>query len=258
MKTRLLVASSLLLLSGTALADFVTPNAYGWARGSANSTYAQWDVFTAAAGPNSPDVGQFNPTALPFNVFDSNGGSVITASGNIYSFTLPLNVHVVAPSYALGTAAQTRVILQVRTMGTEISAASVNIGGVTPVQVTELFRQSLGQGGPGGGGYLVDTLYEFRISGNAASYEIRFNAADNFLSLDRVCVDTFTSTVPACYANCDGSVFAPLLTANDFQCFMNRFAAGDAYANCDSSTGTPLLTANDFQCFMNRFATGCR
>lgn len=62
---------------------------------------------------------------------------------------------------------------------------------------------------------------------------------------------------PACYANCDGSSGSPLLTANDFQCFLNTFAAGISSANCDASTGTPALTANDFQCFLNKFAAGC-
>ncbi len=61
----------------------------------------------------------------------------------------------------------------------------------------------------------------------------------------------------ACYANCDGSTSAPKLTANDFQCFLNTFAAGNAYANCDGSTTIPVLTANDFQCFLNTFAAGC-
>ena len=61
----------------------------------------------------------------------------------------------------------------------------------------------------------------------------------------------------ACYANCDGSTGTPALTANDFQCFVNKFAANDAYANCDESTGTPALTANDFQCFINKYAGGC-
>ncbi|MBX3378185.1 MAG: hypothetical protein KF678_14415 [Phycisphaeraceae bacterium] len=31
----------------------------------------------------------------------------------------------------------------------------------------------------------------------------------------------------------------------------------NCYANCDGSTGTPLLTSNDFQCFLNKFAAGC-
>ncbi|MBX3375802.1 MAG: hypothetical protein KF678_02210 [Phycisphaeraceae bacterium] len=60
-----------------------------------------------------------------------------------------------------------------------------------------------------------------------------------------------------CYANCDGSTGSPLLTPNDFQCFLNKFAANDTYANCDGSTGSPLLTPNDFQCFLNKFAAGC-
>jgi hypothetical protein len=62
---------------------------------------------------------------------------------------------------------------------------------------------------------------------------------------------------PQCYANCDGSITLPVLTANDFQCFLNRYASGASYANCDGSTGNPTLTANDFQCFLNAYATGC-
>lgn len=58
----------------------------------------------------------------------------------------------------------------------------------------------------------------------------------------------------ACYANCDNSVVPPVLTANDFQCFLNRYASAESYANCDGIGG---LTANDFQCFLNAFAAGC-
>jgi hypothetical protein len=61
----------------------------------------------------------------------------------------------------------------------------------------------------------------------------------------------------ACYANCDGSAVPPVLTANDFQCFLNRFANSESAANCDQSTTAPILTANDFQCFLDAFATGC-
>jgi hypothetical protein len=60
-----------------------------------------------------------------------------------------------------------------------------------------------------------------------------------------------------CYANCDGSTSPPVLTANDFQCFLNKYASQDSYANCDGSTAIPILTANDFQCFLNRYAQGC-
>lgn len=67
----------------------------------------------------------------------------------------------------------------------------------------------------------------------------------------------FSGTAPSCYANCDNSSVTPVLTANDFQCFLNAFAANASYANCDQSTVAPVLTANDFQCFLNMFATGC-
>jgi hypothetical protein len=63
--------------------------------------------------------------------------------------------------------------------------------------------------------------------------------------------------VEYCQANCDGSTAPPILNANDFQCFLNKFAAGDSTANCDCSTAPPILNANDFQCFINKFAAGC-
>jgi hypothetical protein len=62
---------------------------------------------------------------------------------------------------------------------------------------------------------------------------------------------------PTCYANCDGSTVAPVLNANDFECFLNRFAAGDSFANCDGSSTPPTLNANDFECFLNAYAAGC-
>jgi hypothetical protein len=57
-----------------------------------------------------------------------------------------------------------------------------------------------------------------------------------------------------CYPDCDNN---RTLNANDFQCFMDRFAAKDPYANCDQSTASPAIDAADFACFLNRFAAGC-
>jgi hypothetical protein len=61
----------------------------------------------------------------------------------------------------------------------------------------------------------------------------------------------------ACYPNCDGSTGAPVLNVLDFNCFLNRFTAGDSYANCDGSTVQPRLTVLDFNCFLNAFLQGC-
>jgi hypothetical protein len=70
----------------------------------------------------------------------------------------------------------------------------------------------------------------------------------------------------ACYANCDGSTFEPILNVDDFTCFVNEFAAAQSlpfeqqvssYANCDRSNIAPVLNVDDFTCFVNQFAQGC-
>jgi hypothetical protein len=86
-----------------------------------------------------------------------------------------------------------------------------------------------------------------------ACVDIYSNGADG-LYIDDVCVQPAPAS---CYANCDNSTVPPVLNANDFQCFLNRYAAGDSYANCDGSTVPPVLNANDFQCFLNAYAAGC-
>ena len=60
-----------------------------------------------------------------------------------------------------------------------------------------------------------------------------------------------------CYANCDGSTMPPVLTVNDFTCFLSMFAQGSPYANCDGSASEPVLNVNDFVCFLNSFTAGC-
>jgi trimeric autotransporter adhesin len=60
-----------------------------------------------------------------------------------------------------------------------------------------------------------------------------------------------------CYANCDRSTSAPVLNVQDFTCFLQRYAAGDAYANCDGSATPPVLSVSDFTCFLQRYAAGC-
>jgi hypothetical protein len=48
-----------------------------------------------------------------------------------------------------------------------------------------------------------------------------------------------------------------VLNVQDFSCFLQKFAAGNAYANCDGSTATPVLNVQDFTCFLQKFAAGC-
>ncbi len=95
---------------------------------------------------------------------------------------------------------------------------------------------------------------------------VRHDASGNFIVVGFGVADTnarhaivwkFAAPPAPCYANCDGSTATPALTANDFQCFINKYAANDPSANCDGSTAIPALTANDFQCFINKYAAGC-
>jgi probable HAF family extracellular repeat protein len=70
--------------------------------------------------------------------------------------------------------------------------------------------------------------------------------------------EAFLARLPRpCAANCDASNTVPMLNPADFQCFLNRFAAGDPYANCDNSRVPPVLNANDFDCFLTRIVQGC-
>jgi len=197
------LSASVLVVLGSAapaLADFVVPDGtnYAWTRGvTPNSTYAQWETFSSPAGPNAPTVGSFAGGTLPgsapaWNTFDLNSFSFITGGGNIYSFAGVVAPQVNIPCFDLGAGYSTTILLQVRIQGTEIDPASVLIGGVAPVQSTELFRQTLG----GFGGFLVDTLYRFELPGNAAGYITQFHALGSSMVLERVAVDTFT-VIPA-------------------------------------------------------------
>ncbi len=110
---------------------------------------------------------------------------------------------------------------------------------------------------------VTKSLATLGITGTA-QMKVRFTATDTTgtASIVEAAIDDFVAssvscTAVACYANCDNSTGSPVLTANDFQCFLDRFAASDPYANCDGSTGSPTLTPNDFQCFLNKFAAGC-
>jgi hypothetical protein len=66
-----------------------------------------------------------------------------------------------------------------------------------------------------------------------------------------------SSDVPGVLRELRCSGVMPVLNANDFVCFLNRFGAGEAWANCDGSTNQPVLNVADFVCFMNKYAAGC-
>ncbi|GMU23112.1 MAG: hypothetical protein AMXMBFR13_31950 [Phycisphaerae bacterium] len=182
---RLLWTAGLGLLTPPAEAAFVPPTL--WARGQANTTYQEWNVFSSVAGPNGPDVGSYNPNGTP-NLRDTSGGALLTGSGNIYSPAAVLNIAVEVPDYA-GAGDVTTVILQTRTLGSEIDLGSVQVGGASASDVGELLREPAG----GPGGFAVETWFKFLLPYSAAGFTIQFNADGSSMSLDRVAVDTITA-----------------------------------------------------------------
>jgi len=193
------VVSSLLACAcaTSASADFIVPTvaSVGWERGvSPLSAYAEWDRFTSPSGPNLPDVGVFTggsfaSGAPSWNAFDREPNSFVTGGGNIYSFGSIIAPQVDVPGFGLGESFITTVLLQVRTQGTEIDPLSVLLGGSGPTQVVELARSPLG----GFGGAIVDTLFRFDVTGNAAGYTLQFRSLSSSMSLDRIAVDTFAA-----------------------------------------------------------------
>jgi glucose/arabinose dehydrogenase len=104
----------------------------------------------------------------------------------------------------------------------------------------------------------VHTIEPVTVQGPDCNANGRGDACDIALgiSLD-LNHDGIPDECQSCYANCDGSTLPPVLNVLDFNCFLNRFAAGASSANCDGSTIEPVLNVLDFNCFLNLFAAGC-
>lgn len=168
--------------SQSVFADFVTP-AF---RGSANSTYQQWNVFTATTGPNDPDVALSNPNGTP-DVVETTGSAFVTGGGNIYSFAAATSFDVTVPDFDLGAGYLTSVVVQIRTQGTPLDTSSILWNGLAPTDSELMHEEVLG----GFGGALQDWKFEWTdLAGNTASNLLNFSASGSSMSLDWLAVDT--------------------------------------------------------------------
>lgn len=189
-------------LVSPAVGQFVTPADFGWSRGSSNSGYWSWDRFASLTNA-APDVAtNYGGAGAGAVTSGTGGGTFLTGGGNYYNVFGITELVGSVPNFGLGVGAQTTVLLQVRTVGTEISPSTVRVtpvGGVgaAAVETRELFRQNLG-GAPGtpGSGFIVDVLYRFTFADNASGYAFNFAAAEGSMSIDRVSVDTFAVPAP--------------------------------------------------------------
>lgn len=218
----------------------VTTGAWAW-----NASTPEWQVI-ASGGPTRAD----NRTA----VYDAAGGQVLLFGG------LPSGGAASGETWLFRT--DVRGGPTVSALGKREAFASLNsapisftaaASGTSPISYRWRLNQvELSDSGP--------------FSGTGTP-QLTVNPIDRVYSgfYDAVVTDACGTTIrPAtrlrieCYPNCDGSTATPMLTAEDFQCFLNAYASGSEYANCDGSSANPLLTANDFQCFFNKYAAGCQ
>jgi hypothetical protein len=92
---------------------------------------------------------------------------------------------------------------------------------------------------------------------NAGVAYVVGHAHHQALARDEALMWMSSSGPPPCYANCDASTVTPVITPNDFSCFIAAYAADLPSANCDGSCGEPRLTPNDFACFLQAYSAGC-
>jgi hypothetical protein len=241
-----IVSLAIAAAGAPALADFITPDGYGWSRGDGDSTYFEWNFFTSGSGGNEPDVGQF-PDPLPSgwtspDVAEVTGNGFATGSGNIYSPFGPQVFEITVPNYGYGSG-ETTLLLQLATIGTELDYGAVTLDGAAPDEVIELERQSTDMG------WEVDTLFVFTVSGNADTYVFTAPTVEAHLSLDRVAVDTLAGSACAADFNGDGSV-----DTRDVIAFLNAWSAGDDSAD---SNGDGVVDTRDVILFLNLWTAGC-
>lgn len=201
------------------------------------SRTAGWESFTVAVGEpgNAPD--QAGSTA-EVRLLQSDQGAIVTGSGNLYNpgglsqFTLVENPTAGVPT---GT-----VVLQIRTLGSEVDPASArltctNDTGVrvlAPLATVELDRVAI----PGLGSS-VTTLWQWNVTGLAtAGYEVNFTAAETSLSLDAVRFDTAAEFAP---------LFTPPFAITDTTPDLERWMYPHNAAPCDRQAGSTFATFGD-------------
>lgn len=156
-------------------------------RGSANTEYGYWEVFSVPVGVsgNLPD----QPGATTGAVLtQTNANAFLTGSGNIYNLS-GISAFKLADEtpFVLGT-----VVLQTRAIGSELDYNSITLiytNGTGAHAVAPLFRYELNRAASQG--YSVSSLWQWDLSGlGVSNYTIAFNAGGASLSFDSLMLDT--------------------------------------------------------------------
>ena len=179
-------------------------------RGQANSDYAGWERFQTAIGSNMPtEPGTTNTDARVVQTvapdFSTPPGLLLTGVGNIYSGFQLLNLFITDAA----AAPITDIVLQVRTLGSELSYDSVAIEffdttgasqTVPALARQELFRESGAPLFPGFPSEIVETKWTWDTTvfpADFTAYRIVLPHATAHISVDRIELDTRTVPAPA-------------------------------------------------------------
>jgi hypothetical protein len=208
------VCSCMAAQSGPVRGEFLPPDGLtrpfrDWTRGDANSTYAEWDVFTFTPGvvEYAPDAGTFPTSGTPNGadsllVVNTDQAEWFTTSGaNIYSPTVAMSFTATAPSYGLGAGWNTRAVLHIQTLGTEVDPSTLVMrynNGSSDVAAASIFHAVLDEIQLGGfGGTLIDQFFVFDVVGfNPSEFAFDFGATGPHMSLGGVAIDAFTTQSP--------------------------------------------------------------
>ncbi|MEM8835902.1 MAG: hypothetical protein AAGD00_08780 [Planctomycetota bacterium] len=205
----LVAASSAIAGVPSSAAAFEVPSF----RGDTNTQYAGWESFATPIGFNNPT----DPATTNFGAgvvqdvapdFSMPPGVLITSAGNLYSGFQIINVGVLAGS---GNGQDlTDVTLQVRTLGTELDTAGVVLIDtdafgppipVIPAATTELFRQSDSPIFPGFPSEIVETRFDFNLTGlGISNFVIGLPQQQAHISFDRIELDTAFVPTPGALA----------------------------------------------------------
>ncbi len=181
---------ALLATSSFVSAAFILPDF----RGTANSEYSEWDVFTGAnsaanypdvAAPHSPGNNPDNPTLT------NTGASAILTGSNIYSFSgvITLSLSDTTP-YELGT-----VVYQFQTQGSELDYSSLQLhyGSESLAPTTTQFLSYVA----GTEGVAVQYAAQWDLSGlSITSYTITVSAEGAHASFQAAALDTSNTFTP--------------------------------------------------------------
>ncbi len=204
-------------------------------RGAVGSLAGYWETFSVPIGApgNAPDKAGATTVA---RLTQSDAAAFLTGSGNIYNLT-GVSAFMLADEtpFPLGT-----VVLQTRTLGTELDYASAELiytNESGPQTLAPLPRVELNRGSQPGLGATVSSLWQWNLAGlGVTAYTVRFRAAGASTSFDSLTLDTADTFTP---------LFSQPFAINGASPAIERWMYANNGAPCDRPAGSVFATFGD-------------